>query len=137
MKSKKIKTKNYPAHYLALFLMTALLLQGFLMSSTSKSDWMSAAPLLDVSETVAAVVEDTSRVFAPVTETVAAVNKFYSLAANEAIVLLDMKDSFRDVNLAIEGVFAFYEEASIQMTYVLDVSSVSALPAVAGAYIER
>ena len=137
--SKRIaRQKNYEAHYLALVLIGLLLVEGYLGTTTSLSDWQQGVAVLDMSQAVAQTSSDLAVVFQPVTNTIDGVNQFYAIAANEMAQVLDLSgsDNFADLGFVTDGVYNFYQQASVQMAGLLDVSPENSWPArVAGASV--
>jgi len=137
LKSKSNRAKKYSEHYLALALMSVLLLEGALIGATTKTDWQSAAEIFDLSTNVSRTVSDLSAMFEPVVTAVEGVNEFYSQATTAAIPLLDLSQSDNDVMLVVSAINEFYARASIEMAIILDLSaSASQIGNVAGLSIE-
>lgn len=134
------KTKKYSAHYLALVLATALILEGVLFGITTGPDWRNAAQILDVSSGISEVQSNLIVTFQPMSDLVSSVNQFYQLSAIQMSQLLDLSDGGIgfEVAMVYGGISEFYRQASMQMAQVLDFSSSSSWPAkVAGISIKK
>ena len=134
MKTNKNKKAHYEVQYLAIILVTFLLIEVMLFSIAGPADWQAGADVLDMSEAVSLVATDLADVFEPITDTVANVNQFYQLAATAMTELLDMsgKNFLSPVSTILIGVNDFYQQSADQMALLLDLSPKPVQPMVAG-----
>ena len=124
-KSTRVKIKKYPAHYFAIILVSALVIEAGFFNFTTAANWQNAVSVLDISAQVAQTSSDMSVVFQPITDTIANVNQFYALSTTAMTQLLDLSDSAPtyEFSFIYNGVAEFYNQASQQMASVLDMSS--------------
>jgi hypothetical protein len=129
-KTKKLSSKKYESHYLAIVLIAFLLLEGCLISATNTSDWQKGLQVLDVSGAVSQTFSDATLVFQPVTMAADNINQFYVLASDQMAQLLDLSgtDPLNEVSMVASGVNDFYQQSAIQMAQMLDMSSLSSWP---------
>jgi hypothetical protein len=131
-KSKKTtarKARNFEAHYLALILVAVLLLEGYFVTSTHRSDWQQGASVLDISHEVSETFTELGQVFQPIADAVDGVNEFYELSATAMMQVLDISEPTYELRIVTDGVYNFYQEASIQLSQLLDVTPTSSWPA--------
>lgn len=134
--SKTRKEKNYPAYYLAIVLAGVLILEGLLLGAATPKAWQQGLEILDVSSSMDLVLSDSYTLVEPLLVQMDSITKFYELAANEMMVLLDASDA--DVLAFPKAVNEFYELASIEMENMLDLSeNIGYWPRVAGTSISR
>jgi|SRR3989344_1642295 len=135
-KASKPKTvgKHHKVSYLALAIIGLLVLEGLLFAYSSKPAWQEGVVILDMGPAVTETVDDLEVTLSPVMETVSAVNRFYFLATDAAMELLDLKGSEKELLLVINSVTDFYFLASVQMEHLLDMNhQIINQPQVAGA----
>jgi len=123
--SSKPKQQKFESHYLAIVLISFLLLEGCLVTTTSTIDWQKGLAVLDVSEAVAQTNSDLAIILEPITDVINNVNQFYTLAATQMTQVLDLSepDPIADISLVTDGVNEFYQQAAVQLTELLDTSS--------------
>ncbi len=132
----KAAKKHFHVSYLALAIVGLLVLEGLLFTLSSKAAWQEAVGILDMGPTVAETIDAMEYTFAPMIETVSAVNQFYSLATDAAMELLDLKGSEKELLLVINSVTGFYFQASVEMEHLLGISALTIhSPQVAGASV--
>ena len=139
-KTKKIskpKIKKYPAHHLGWVLVALLIVEGVLISS-KPANWNAGLAVLNMSASVSETSANLTSLFAPMIDAVDGINQFYAVATNEMIPLLDMNGSMDEIAVVWESVDEFYQQASIQMSELLDISSTTSwIGSVAGVSMEK
>jgi len=136
-KPTKKKIKHYHPSYLALLVAGILLLEGLLFSISTPADWKYGAQILDLRPAISETFNDFAEIMTPVIDLTRAVNQFYVLAADEAIVLLDLSPAVDSLKLIYSSVDQFYEQASIAMSDLLGITGSSLQGNVAGISIEN
>lgn len=140
---KKItRVKNTRQHfhvsYLAVAIIMLLILEGLLFTFSSQAAWKEGVSILDMGPAISETVDDLAYTLAPVTETVSMVNKFYSLATDAAMELLDLKGSETELLLVINSVTDFYIRSSIAMEELITITPITIrMPQVAGTSISN
>lgn len=133
-KTKTKKQKGYEPQYLLLALVVFLLIEGFLVSNATNTDWQKGLSVLDVSSAVSRIGVDVQIAIAPMIDTVKSVDEFYQLSAAAMTELLDLssRNPMDEVLAITDSINEFYQRAANEMIALLDVTSYQ--PNVAGAY---
>lgn len=139
-KTGKAKTakRHFHVSYLALALVGLLILEALLFTFSSKAAWQDAVGILDVQPGISQTAADLTETLFPVIETVSLVNKFYSLATDAAMELLNLRGSETELLLVIDSVTNFYVQASFAMEELITITPMTiSMPQVAGASISN
>lgn len=136
-KSQRRRKHDYHFRYLAIALIIVLAFEFFLFENTTNADWKEGFSLLDMTGQFEAVSQDLSYAFEPMVTAAVGVHEFLLAASYEAEAMLDFSDA--DPLLVVRDINQFYEEASVAMMDILDLSgsNTTSLGTVAGISIER